>query len=211
MLDKNYESQVHVGKIEEPRTGPSIAFGLERIGLFAVKAPIVSMIVLAALLVAAVFGIYRIKIDDSLSQLFRSEFQGLPAVRGGDETLPGDRVRRAGRGRGQDAAGAPKPRKAARHGHRPAAGRGRARAGLAVLGAAGAGARQIAGGAVPVRTAGRRGLRQVRRDREDQRDHPRQAAVRGRHAGADRAVAGSRDCRQQQALDRDRRHPQDHG
>ncbi len=72
MLDKNSESQVHVGKIEEPRTGPSIAFGLERIGLFAVKAPIVSMIVLAALLVAAIFGVYRIKIDDSLSQLFRS-------------------------------------------------------------------------------------------------------------------------------------------
>ena len=72
MFDKNSESQVHVGKIEEPRTGPSIAFGLERIGLFAVKAPIVSMIVLAALLVAAIFGVYRIKIDDSLSQLFRS-------------------------------------------------------------------------------------------------------------------------------------------
>ena len=72
MLDKNYESQVHVGKTEEPRKGPSIAFGLERIGLFAVKAPIVSMMVLAALLVAAVFGVYRIKIDDSLSQLFRS-------------------------------------------------------------------------------------------------------------------------------------------
>ncbi len=72
MLDKNTESQVHVGKIEEPRPGTSIAFGIERLGLIAVKAPIVSMIVLMGLLIADLFGIERIKIDDSLSQLFRS-------------------------------------------------------------------------------------------------------------------------------------------
>jgi uncharacterized protein len=72
MLEKNSESQVHVGKVEEPRPGPSIAFGLERIGLIAVKAPVLSLIVLLALLVGAVFGVQRIKIDDSLSQLFRS-------------------------------------------------------------------------------------------------------------------------------------------
>jgi predicted RND superfamily exporter protein len=51
----------------------SIAFGLERIGLFAVKAPIVSCLVLLVLVVGAIFGIQRIKIDDSLSQLFRSD------------------------------------------------------------------------------------------------------------------------------------------
>jgi uncharacterized protein len=72
MLEKNSESQVHVGKVEEPPQGPSIAFGLERIGLIAVKAPVVSLIVLIALMIAAAFGIHRIKIDDSLSQLFRS-------------------------------------------------------------------------------------------------------------------------------------------
>jgi predicted RND superfamily exporter protein len=72
MLEKNSESQVHVGKVEQPPQGPSIAFGLERIGLIAVKAPVVSLIVLIALMIAAVFGIQRIKIDDSLSQLFRS-------------------------------------------------------------------------------------------------------------------------------------------
>src|SRR5712675_2024278 len=72
MLDKNSESQVHVEAIEEPVTGTSIAFGLERIGLVAVKAPIVSCLVLVALMIAAFFGIERIKIDDSLSQLFRS-------------------------------------------------------------------------------------------------------------------------------------------
>ena len=52
MLDKNSESHVHVEAIEEPPPpGKSIAFGLERMGLIAVKAPILSMIILAALIV----------------------------------------------------------------------------------------------------------------------------------------------------------------
>lgn len=51
----------------------SIAFGFERIGLIAMRAPILSCIVLLAMVVGAVFGIQRIKIDDSLSQLFRSD------------------------------------------------------------------------------------------------------------------------------------------
>jgi predicted RND superfamily exporter protein len=74
MLDKNSESHVHVEAIEEPPPpGKSIAFGLERMGLIAVKTPILSMVILAVLIVAAIFGIQRIKIDDSLSQLFRSD------------------------------------------------------------------------------------------------------------------------------------------
>src|SRR3954447_3799101 len=72
MLEKNSESQVHVEEIEEP-PGSSIAFGLERIGLIAVKAPILSVVILLGLMILAVFGIERIKIDDSLSQLFRSD------------------------------------------------------------------------------------------------------------------------------------------
>jgi predicted RND superfamily exporter protein len=71
MLDKSRDNEVHVEKIEQSPTS-SIAFGLERIGLVAVQAPILSCIVLAGLIVAAIFGIQRIKIDDSLSQLFRS-------------------------------------------------------------------------------------------------------------------------------------------
>src|SRR4051812_47160045 len=71
MLEKNRDREVHVEKIEQ-RPGPSIAFGLERIGLVAVQAPVLSSIVLFALMVGAIFGIERIKIDDSLSQLFRS-------------------------------------------------------------------------------------------------------------------------------------------
>ena len=50
----------------------SIAFGLERIGLVAIRAPILTCIILLAMVIGAIFGIERIKIDDSLSQLFRS-------------------------------------------------------------------------------------------------------------------------------------------
>jgi uncharacterized protein len=77
MLEKNPDNQgrdneVHVEQVEQ-RPSASIAFGLERIGLVAVQAPIISLIILVGLIVAAIFGIERIKIDDSLSQLFRSD------------------------------------------------------------------------------------------------------------------------------------------
>ena len=71
MLEKNSDREVHVEKVEQRPMG-SIAFGLERIGLVAVQAPILSCIILVGLIIGAIFGIDRIKIDDSLSQLFRS-------------------------------------------------------------------------------------------------------------------------------------------
>src|ERR1700726_3080854 len=71
MLEKTRDNEIHVEKVEAP-PAKSIAFGLERIGLIAVQAPILSCIVLVALIIGALFGIDRIKIDDSLSQLFRS-------------------------------------------------------------------------------------------------------------------------------------------
>src|SRR5712672_2664869 len=71
MLEKNSDREVHVETIEQRPTA-SIAFGLERLGLIAVQAPILSCIILVGLIIGAVFGIERIKIDDSLSQLFRS-------------------------------------------------------------------------------------------------------------------------------------------
>src|SRR3978361_1847488 len=71
MLDKNSDNQVHVEKVER-RPTDRIALGLERVGLVPIRAPIVSCIILVVLFIAAIFGIERIKIDDSLSQLFRS-------------------------------------------------------------------------------------------------------------------------------------------
>jgi hypothetical protein len=71
MLEKARDNEIHVEMVEEP-PAKSIAFRLERLGLIPMKAPILSCIVLVILMIAAVFGIERIKIDDSLSQLFRS-------------------------------------------------------------------------------------------------------------------------------------------
>src|SRR5690348_8030547 len=71
MLEKTRENEIHVEMVEEP-PAKSIAFGIERLGLLPMKAPILSCVVLCILMVAAIFGIERIKIDDSLSQLFRS-------------------------------------------------------------------------------------------------------------------------------------------
>ena len=51
----------------------NLAVGLERVGLIPLRAPIVSAIVLVLLCIGASFGIERLKVDDSLSQLFRSE------------------------------------------------------------------------------------------------------------------------------------------
>jgi predicted RND superfamily exporter protein len=47
--------------------------GLERIGLISLRFPLLVGLVATVLVIAAVFGFLRIKVDDSLSQLFRSE------------------------------------------------------------------------------------------------------------------------------------------
>lgn len=71
MLDPK---QINVGAEENAaRRSLSIAFGIERIGLLPMRAPILSCLILVALCIGAFFGLQRIKIDDSLSQLFRSE------------------------------------------------------------------------------------------------------------------------------------------
>ncbi len=50
-----------------------LAFGVERIGLISLHSPGISLLVLLVLTAIALFGIQRIKVDDSLSQLFRSD------------------------------------------------------------------------------------------------------------------------------------------
>jgi predicted RND superfamily exporter protein len=51
----------------------SIALRLERIGLISLRFPLLVGLAAIVLLIAAAFGLTRIKVDDSLSQLFRSE------------------------------------------------------------------------------------------------------------------------------------------
>ena len=68
MLEKNLVE----AEEQQAKRQVSIAFGLERIGLIAMRTPVLSCIILFAMVIGAVFGIERIKIDNSLSQLFRS-------------------------------------------------------------------------------------------------------------------------------------------
>ena len=70
MLERN-TAEADAQMLKKPPV--SIAFGLERMGLIAMRAPILSCFILFVMVIGAVFGIYRIKIDDSLSQLFRSD------------------------------------------------------------------------------------------------------------------------------------------
>jgi predicted RND superfamily exporter protein len=51
----------------------SLALGIERIGFLSLSFPLLVIVALLALAAAAVFGIGRIKVDDSLGQLFRSD------------------------------------------------------------------------------------------------------------------------------------------
>jgi predicted RND superfamily exporter protein len=54
-------------------SGVGIALGVEKIGLLSLKSPIAAVILAILFSVGAVLGLERIKVDDSLSQLFRSD------------------------------------------------------------------------------------------------------------------------------------------
>jgi uncharacterized protein len=77
MRSDNHDQGQHVASPDRsaaPRPKPhDIALGIERIGLISLRFPAISTFVLIVLCVAAAFGFERIKVDDSLSQLFRSD------------------------------------------------------------------------------------------------------------------------------------------
>jgi predicted RND superfamily exporter protein len=50
----------------------ALALGLERIGLISLRIPAILTVIAVLLCIGAAFGVARIKVDDSLSQLFRS-------------------------------------------------------------------------------------------------------------------------------------------
>ncbi len=56
----------------EPRRKFAFTFGLERLGLVALRAPWLTFALIVVLTVLAVFGVMRLKVDDSLSELFRT-------------------------------------------------------------------------------------------------------------------------------------------
>jgi uncharacterized protein len=62
----------------------SLALGIERLGLISLRFPAVAAIILIILAVLGGFGVARLKVDDSLSQLFRSN---TPEYRQFEETV----------------------------------------------------------------------------------------------------------------------------
>ena len=60
---------------EEPRRSFRFSFGLDRLGLVALRAPYVSAALIALLTALAVLGVMRLRVDDSLSELFRTDTQ----------------------------------------------------------------------------------------------------------------------------------------
>ncbi len=60
------------GTDDEPQRTFAFTFGLERLGLIALKAPLVSALVILLVSALAVWGVTRLKVDDSLSELFRT-------------------------------------------------------------------------------------------------------------------------------------------
>jgi predicted RND superfamily exporter protein len=58
---------------EMPRRSFLFSFGLERLGLVALRAPYLSLALIVILSALAVFGVSRLRVDDSLSELFRTD------------------------------------------------------------------------------------------------------------------------------------------
>lgn len=59
--------------MDAPTRRFAFTFGLERLGLVALKAPLVSALVIVLVSLAAIWGVSRLKVDDSLSELFRTD------------------------------------------------------------------------------------------------------------------------------------------
>ena len=55
-----------------PRRTFAFTFGLERLGLVALRAPRISALLIVLISILAVFGVMHLKVDDSLSELFRT-------------------------------------------------------------------------------------------------------------------------------------------
>ena len=62
-----------MGSAGEPRRRFVFSLGLERVGLLALKAPNLVAVLIAVVTVFAAFGVTRLQVDDSLSELFRTD------------------------------------------------------------------------------------------------------------------------------------------
>ncbi len=67
------EASVSLGPASSQKKPFHLALGIERMGLVSLRFPLLITLLTLALSIAAGFGVMRIKVDDSLSQLFRSD------------------------------------------------------------------------------------------------------------------------------------------
>ena len=72
-VDRSAKTKESGSPAEPASSRLRLALGIERFGLIALRFRVLSLVVMAALTVAAIFGVLRIQTDDSLSQLFRSD------------------------------------------------------------------------------------------------------------------------------------------
>lgn len=63
-------------------------FGLEKLGLIALRAPKLALLMILALCVAAVFGVMNLRVDDSLSELFRTDTKEFRQYEAIDKRFP---------------------------------------------------------------------------------------------------------------------------
>src|SRR5271166_474177 len=73
MTGANQNEQRAGRRSPKPIGGDRLVLGFERVGLIALRAPLLSALIVAALCVFAAFGVAKLKVDDSLSSLFRSD------------------------------------------------------------------------------------------------------------------------------------------
>jgi uncharacterized protein len=59
----------------EPKRTRSLSFGLERLGLTVLRYPLIAGLVVVVATIAALFGISKLQVDDSLTELFRTDTQ----------------------------------------------------------------------------------------------------------------------------------------
>ncbi|MEM7749471.1 MAG: MMPL family transporter, partial [Pseudomonadota bacterium] len=63
-------------------------FGLEKLGLIALRAPTQSLILIIGLCIAAIFGVMNLRVDDSLSELFRTDTKEFRQYEAIDKRFP---------------------------------------------------------------------------------------------------------------------------
>ncbi len=72
----------------EPRRSFRFSFGLDKLGLVALAAPYLSAVVILILSVLAVYGVSLLKVDDSLSELFRTDTEEFRQYEAIDRLFP---------------------------------------------------------------------------------------------------------------------------